>query len=96
MKTIYLAATTSTELIADIKKVFVNYAGETEFSFEGGGIHLIGDIPIENVDPETGEVTITWVGKQHANIYAPDEFDESVFETRMSEPPAKPVNKLAL
>ena len=96
MKTIYLAATTRTKLIADIKKGFADYAGEIEFPIEGGGIHYIGDIPIETADPDTGEVTVTWVGKQHANIYVPDGFDESIFETRLINTPENPYNKVAV
>ena len=96
MKTIYLAATTKAKLIADIKKVFADYAGETEFSIEGGGIHYIGDIPIETIDPATGEITITMVGKQHANIYVPDEFDETKFTTRLPVAPDNPYNVAAL
>ena len=96
MKTIYLAATTKTKLIADIKKVFADYAGETEYPIEGGGIHYIGDIPIETTDPTTGEITITMVGKQHANIYVPDGFDETKFTTRLPVAPDNPYNVAAL
>ena len=95
MKTIYLAAITKAKLIADIKNVFEDYDGETEFSIDGGGIHYIGDIPIETVDPDTGEVTTTMRGKEHANIYVQDDFDESVFETRLIDAPENPYNKLA-
>ena len=93
MKTIYLCCESIECLIADIQKVFPDYHGETDFSFEGGGIHLIGDIVL-TTDEEGNP--LTWVGKQHANIYVSDGFDESVFETRMLEVPEKPVNKLAL
>ena len=96
MKTIYLCCESLDCLIADIQRVFPKYDGETDFPLESGGIHYIGDIPIETVNPDTGEVTFTWVGKQHANIYVPDGFDESIFQTRMPEVPEKPVNKLAL
>lgn len=96
MKTVYLCCESLECLIADIQRAFPDYQGEADFSIEGGGIHLIGDIAIETLDPDTGEVTVSWVGKQHANIFVPDWFDESVFQTQMTEPPAKPVNKIAL
>ena len=74
---IYLAANDLGVLISDIQKVFPEYQGETDFSFEGGGIHLIGDIVL-TTDEEGNP--LTWVGTQHANIYVPDGFDQYVFE----------------
>lgn len=92
MKTIYLACQSTECLIADVRKVFTQYAGETEYSNEIGAIHLIGDI--YEVDTE-GNI-VNNVGKQHANVYVQDEFDETIFETRMLKPPGSPVNRLAI
>ena len=97
MKTIYLASPTFSALIADIQQVAPDYAGESDYSIEGGGIHFIGDIPINTYNEETGElISSVSSGKVHANIYVPDSFDESIFQTRMPEPPKNPINKLAL
>ena len=93
---IYLSANTRDELISDIQNVFTYYNGETEYSCHGCSIHYIGDIPIENADPVTGEITITMVGKQHANIYVPDEFDETKFTTRLPVAPDNPYNVAAV
>ena len=95
MKTIYLASPTKATLITDIRKVAPDYNGETDYSIDGGGIHFIGDIPVNTYDEETGElISSVPSGVEHANVYVPDDFDETIFETRMSFPPKNPVNKL--
>ena len=97
MKTIYLADPSLSAILADIKQVAPDYNGESDYSIIGGGIHYIGDIPVNTYDEDTGElISSISSGKVHANIYVPDSFDESVFQTRMPEPPKNPVNKLAL
>jgi len=98
IKTIYLADETVENLIRDIKGVFPDYEGQSDYPVLGeGGIRLIGDILVPVFDPQTGErIGETWVGKQHANIYVPEDFDETVFQTRMPEPPKNPVNRLAV
>ncbi|MDD2962584.1 MAG: hypothetical protein PHQ65_07820 [Bacteroidales bacterium] len=93
MKTIYLRCVNLDCLIKDIQRALPGYNGETEYQYEDVILHLIGDIPTSF--DEEGSVT-TWAGAFHANIYAPESFDESVFQTRMDESPAKPVNRLAL
>ena len=95
MKTIYLASTTKATLITDIRKVAPDYNCESDYSIEGGGIHYIGDILVNTYD-ETGElISSVSSGKFHANIYVPDSFDESIFQTRMKESPENPYNRLA-
>ena len=95
MKTIYLASTTKATLITDIRKVAPDYNGETDYSIEGGGIHYIGDIPVNTYDEETGElISSVSSGKFHANLYLPDEND-TVFECEMPAP-KNPVNILAI
>lgn len=92
IKTIYLACNTLECLIEDIRRAFPDYAGEIEYSHETGALHLIGDIPTE-FDKEG--LPTAWVGQQHANVYVPDGFNESIFKT-IRPAPKSPVNKLAL
>lgn len=93
INTVYLACDTTECLINDIRKEFPGYNGEQEYKTAEGCVHLIGDIP-EAYD-EAGN-PVSWVGKQHANIYVPEDFDATVFRTRMPEPPDNPVNRLAI
>lgn len=89
MKTIYLKAASKALLIADIQKVFTEYAGEIEFG--NGEIfgHYIGDLMLtppvldENLQVITPAVM---AGFEHANILVTDEFDESIFETNVEAP----------
>ena len=97
MKTIYLACESLECLIADIQQIAPDYNGESDYSIVGGGIHYIGDIPVNTYDEETGElISSVSSGKVHANVFVPDGFDESIFQTRMPGAPNNPVNKLAL
>ncbi|MDD2965446.1 MAG: hypothetical protein PHU33_15995 [Bacteroidales bacterium] len=93
MRKIFLRCVSLECLINDIRRAFPEYAGEVEYSTPTGGVHLIGDIATE-FDQE-GNPT-GFVGQQHANIFVDDDFDDSIFQTRMYEPPEKPINKLAL
>ena len=93
MRIIYLKSSTKALLIADIARVFENYNGEIEFS---NGIihgHYIGKIA-KSTNQETGEVT-EWLDGYHANILVPNDFDESIFETRVIPPPENPVHQFA-
>lgn len=92
MKTIYLACSSIDCLIEDIRRAFPGFDKETEYSSETGAVHLIGDIPT-SFDPEGNPEA--WVGAQHANVYVPERFDETIFLTRR-EPPRSPVNQLAV
>ena len=95
MKTIYLASPTLSALIADIQQVAPDYNGESDYSIAGGGIHYIGDIPINTYDEETGElISSVSSGKFHANLYLPDEND-TVFDCEIPAP-KNPVNVLAV
>jgi hypothetical protein len=81
MKTIYLKSSTKSGLIADIASVIESYDGETEFSNGTIHGHWIGKIP---------DIT-GW----HANLLVPEEFDDSVFSSLMSNPPTTPVHQFA-
>ena len=95
MKTIYLASPTLSAIITDIQQVAPDYAGESDYSIEGGGIHYIGDIPVNTYDEETGElVNSVSSGKVHANLYLPEEND-TVFDCEIPTP-ENPVNILAI
>ena len=94
MKTIYLASPTLSALIADIQQVAPDYNGESDYSIDGGGIHYIGDIPVNTYD-ENGElISSVSSGKVHANLYLPDD-DDTVFECEIPAP-QNPVNILAI
>jgi hypothetical protein len=93
MKIIYLKASIKELLIADIARVFENYNGEIEFSNGIIHVHWIGVIP-KTINTETGEVT-EWLNGYHANLLVPNDFDESIFETRVIPPPENPVHQFA-
>jgi len=91
MKTIYLKANTQEELIEDIANVVsipkaegnVPYNGDIEFS---NGIihgHYIGKI-VDTYNKETNE--FTYLDGYHANLLVPDDFDDSVFKTKINNP----------
>ena len=93
MKTIYLASPKLSALIADIQQVAPDYNGESDYSIDGGGIHYIGDIPVNTYD-ENGElISSVSSGKVHANLYLPD--DDTIFECEIPAP-KNPVNILAV
>jgi hypothetical protein len=92
MRTIYLKSTTKTSLIAEISKVIYGYNGENEFS---NGIihgHFIGQIP--KTKNELGEVT-EWIEGYHANLLAPNDFDESIFGELVIPIPINAIHKFA-
>jgi hypothetical protein len=95
MKTVYLKGTQAA-VIADIDQVIDDYNGEIEFS--NGTIHgrYIGDIVIEPPVIENGVVIQEAVlsGFQHANLLVPDDFDDTIFETKI-EKPNNPKHKFA-
>jgi hypothetical protein len=93
MKTIYLKSTKKTLLIADIAKVIKDYNGEIEFSSNEIIGHLIGQIP-SNPNRLKDEA-VTYKSGYHANLLVSDDFDESIFETRVIPPPENPVHKFA-
>jgi hypothetical protein len=92
MRTIYLKSSKKNTLISDISQVIEGYKGEVEFS---NGIihgHYIGKIA--KTKNELGEVT-EWLNGFHSNLLVPDDFDESIFETRVIQPPNNPVHQFA-
>lgn len=83
-KTIYLKASTRTDLIADIAQVIEGYEGEVEFSNGEVHGHYIGQI-LNEINTETDEV-ISWLDGYHANLLAPIDFDESILTCVIPEP----------
>ncbi len=85
MKTIYLKASSNDQLIRDIKRVFPKYNGEIEFSDGIAHVHYVGDIVLIPGSFEN-KVPPTFVGAEHANILAPEDFDISIFQCLVEAP----------
>lgn len=71
METLYLRADTKKELIADVKQLFPNYNGETDYSDGTNHLHYVGDLIIKDaVINDKGEVIEKPIfsGKQHLDI----------------------------
>jgi hypothetical protein len=97
MKTIFLRSNTKEDLVADIKQVCLNYNGETEFEQGYIFIHYIGDIestPAVLNEDMTIIIPAVMVGKYHANLYVPNDFDTSILNTEITNP-VTPVHQFA-
>lgn len=97
MKTIYLRADTKKELIEDIKQLFPNYNGETDYSDGTNDLHYIGDLIIQDaVIDGKGKIIEQPIfsGKQHCDILLNQIFENeeekkiflSQFKTLMMQP----------
>ena len=96
MKTIYLRAYKLADLIEDIKQVISNYQGEVEYEKNGIYCHYIGDIAITDATYDDDGALITaavMVGAYHANLFVPEDFDTSIFNTENF--PNTPVHQFA-
>ena len=101
MKTIYLKGT-KTAIIKDIQKVASysksiigdkefesGYNGQVEYSDSNICVHYIGDIMLTPPTYNEKFEVITppkFVGSEHCNVLVSEDFDESIFKTKTSEP----------
>lgn len=98
MKTVYLRSQILKELFADIAKVIENYNGEIESEQDDVYCHYIGDIektPATLKEDLTINVPAVMVGAYHANLLMSNDFDESIFKTKITKPKT-PSHKYAL
>jgi hypothetical protein len=89
MKTIYLRTQNLKELFADVAKVIDNYNGEIESEQDGVYCHYIGyieKIPATLKEDLTIDVPAVMVGAYHANLLVSNDFDESIFKTKITTP----------
>jgi hypothetical protein len=97
METLYLRAETKEELVEDIKQLFPNYNGETDYSDGTNHLHYIGDIVIQDaVLNDKGEVIEQpiFAGNQYCNILLNQTFENEIeeklflskFKTLMTQP----------
>lgn len=87
-KIIYLQGSEA-NVLTDIEKIFEGYDKDpgtckTTEDMKQFSAYWIGLIPIE-LNTETGEV-ISWSTDHHANLFIPEDFDDSIFTTKRSEP----------
>lgn len=98
MKTIYLKASNKEDIVSDIQKWLpveqtklgqIGYFGQTEYSSNGIHVHYIGDILINQPTFNSfGEIVTEPVfsGFYHANVLVPDDFDDTIFTTKIDQP----------
>ncbi|NDC31805.1 MAG: hypothetical protein EBZ58_12920 [Bacteroidetes bacterium] len=98
MKTIYLKSKVFSQLVDDIRKVIPDYIDEIESEDNGIYCHYIGDI-VETNATFNKDLTLNtpavMVGAYHANLLVSNDFDESIFKTKITTPKT-PSHKYAI